>query len=84
VQEPPAGPVSRGRLEPGCLDFHKTERPVLTGAWPVRQPIFDRSVGRWRSYEKHLGPLLEVLAQGDTPVLQAATETTFGDGAGVG
>jgi hypothetical protein len=53
--------------EPGCLDFHKTERPVLTGAWQVRQPIFDRSVGRWRSYEQHLEPLLKVLAQDDTP-----------------
>jgi tetratricopeptide (TPR) repeat protein len=50
--------------EPACLDFHRTERPVLTGAWQVRQPIYDRSVGRWRKYEKHLGPLFRVLAAG--------------------
>ena len=48
--------------EPACLDFHKTDRPVLTGsAWQVRQPLFDRSVGRWRKYERYLGPLCEVL-----------------------
>jgi Flp pilus assembly protein TadD len=49
--------------EPACLDFYRTERPIMTGAWQVRQPIYDRSVGRWQKYEKHLGPLLQVLAQ---------------------
>ena len=51
--------------EPACLDFHRTERPVFTGStWQVRQPIHRRSVGRWRHYERHLGPLLDVLQQG--------------------
>jgi hypothetical protein len=51
--------------EPACLDFYKTERPVLTAsAWQVRQPSFSRSVGRWRHYERHLDPLLKVLAKG--------------------
>ncbi len=50
--------------EPACLEFHKTERPVLTASgWQVRQPLFTRSVGRWRNYEPHLGPLFEVLAE---------------------
>ena len=50
---------------PACLDFHKTQRTVLTASgWQVRQPLFTRSVGRWRKYERHLGPLREVLAQG--------------------
>ena len=50
--------------EPACLDFHKTQRPVFTASsWQVRQPMFTRSIGRWRHYERHLGPLLEVLAQ---------------------
>jgi tetratricopeptide (TPR) repeat protein len=50
--------------EPACLDFHKTERPVFTAsAWQVRQPLYTRSVGRWQCYERHLGPLLEMLAQ---------------------
>ena len=49
--------------EPACLDFHKTERPVLTASgWQVRQPLFSHSVGRWRKYERHLRPLLQVLA----------------------
>jgi hypothetical protein len=50
--------------EPACLDFQKTERPVLTAsAWQVRQPLFTRSVGRWCKYERHLQPLLQVLRQ---------------------
>jgi tetratricopeptide (TPR) repeat protein len=49
--------------EPACLEFHKTERPILTASgWKVRQPLFTRSVGR--KYERHLGPLLDALAGG--------------------
>jgi hypothetical protein len=41
--------------EPACLDFHRTVRPILTAsAWQVRQPLYARSVGRWRHYERHL------------------------------
>ena len=48
--------------EPACLRFHENQRPVLTrSVWQVRQPIFTRSVGRWKHYEKHLAPLLGVL-----------------------
>jgi tetratricopeptide (TPR) repeat protein len=44
--------------EPACLEFHKTERVVTTpSAWQVRQPIYSRSVGRWRHYQRHLGAL---------------------------
>jgi hypothetical protein len=47
--------------EPACLDFHLTERPVVTpSAWQVRQPLYTRSVGRWRSYARHLAPLLDL------------------------
>jgi tetratricopeptide (TPR) repeat protein len=53
--------------EPACLDFHRTQRPVLTASsWQVRQPLFTRSAGRWRHYEQHIGPLQEVLATGLT------------------
>jgi hypothetical protein len=52
--------------EPACLEFHKTERPVLTASgWQVRQPLYTHSVGRWRHYERHLGPLLQVLETAD-------------------
>jgi len=48
--------------EPACLDFHRTNRAVQTAsAWQVRQPLYRRSVGRWRHYQLHLGPLLEEL-----------------------
>jgi tetratricopeptide (TPR) repeat protein len=44
-----------------CLDFHKTERPVLTASnWQVRQRVYSSSVGRWKNYEKFIGPLLEL------------------------
>ncbi|HEY1891665.1 MAG TPA: sulfotransferase [Steroidobacteraceae bacterium] len=44
-----------------CLEFHKTQRSVLTASnWQVRQPIYSRSVGRWRNYEKFIRPLLEL------------------------
>ena len=45
-----------------CLRFHSSERMVRTPSnWEVRQPIYTRSVERWRNYEKHLGPLKESL-----------------------
>lgn len=47
--------------DPRCLEFHKAERPVLTASsWQVRQPVYSRSVRRWRNYEKHIGPLLDL------------------------
>ena len=49
-------------FEPACLDFHTSAAPVKTASvWQVREPLYTRSSGRWRNYEKHLGPLLEVL-----------------------
>ena len=46
--------------DPCCLDFHRTDRAVLTAsAWQVRQPIFTASIGRWRQYERHMTPMLE-------------------------
>jgi Flp pilus assembly protein TadD len=44
-----------------CLQFHETERPVVTASnWQVRQRIYSSSVGRWKNYEKFIGPLLEL------------------------
>jgi tetratricopeptide (TPR) repeat protein len=46
-----------------CLEFHRTKRVVGTASqWQVRQPIYSHSVGRWRHYRKHIGPLLELQA----------------------
>jgi tetratricopeptide (TPR) repeat protein len=41
-----------------CLSFQDTQRIVTTAStWQVRQKIYTRSVGRWQSYKKHIGPL---------------------------
>ena len=48
--------------DPRCLEFHRTERPVLTASnWQVRQPIGKGSIGRWRRYEPMLATLREAL-----------------------
>lgn len=45
-----------------CLRFHETSRDIQTPSrWQVRQPIYTRSVGRWRHYERHLEPLFRRL-----------------------
>ena len=49
--------------EPACLEFHQTERPVRTASvTQVRQPIYTRSVARWKHYEPAMGRLFEKLA----------------------
>ena len=48
--------------EDDCLKFYETERAVVTASSEqVRQPIHPGAVGSWRRFEKHLGPLIEVL-----------------------
>ena len=50
--------------DPRCLEFHLTDRPVLTASsWQVRQPIGKGSIGRWRHYERYLEPLREALGE---------------------
>lgn len=45
-----------------CLDFHSTGRYVNTASYDqVRQPMYSRSVNRWKNYASHLQPLREVL-----------------------
>ena len=45
-----------------CLRFHESGRAVRTGSFAqVRRPIYADSVGRWRRFAGHLGPLLEAL-----------------------
>ena len=47
---------------PRCLEFHRTERVVLTASrWQVRQEIHTSSTGRWRHYESHVSPLKGLL-----------------------
>ncbi len=51
-------------FEEKCLQFHKTDRAVRTASSEqVRQPLYQGSIGAWRSYERHLGPLREALGE---------------------
>ncbi|MCP4330910.1 MAG: tetratricopeptide repeat protein [Alphaproteobacteria bacterium] len=44
--------------DPRCLDYYKQEREIRTASfWQARQPIYARSVGRWRHYTAHIDPL---------------------------
>jgi len=50
--------------EPACLYFHEGNRPVRTASvTQVRQPIYQRSVARWKNYERSLEPLLARLPE---------------------
>ena len=47
-----------------CLEFHNSARAVQTPSrWQVRQPIYTRSLGRWKNYRAHL-PELETAFEG--------------------
>ena len=48
--------------EPACLEFHRTERQIRTASvTQVRQPVYTRSVARWKNYEHSLGDLFAAL-----------------------
>jgi len=52
------------RWDPACLSFHEADRDVGTASFDqVRRPIYNTSVGRWKRYERQLGPLLEALGR---------------------
>ncbi len=45
-----------------CLEFYNNERDVRTVSnMQVRKPMYKNSMNRWKHYEKHLQPLIEVL-----------------------
>ncbi|HEB60285.1 MAG TPA: sulfotransferase family protein [Phycisphaeraceae bacterium] len=50
-------------MDEACLEFHRTDRVADTLSYDqVRQPLYSRSVGRHRHYEKHLKPLKDELS----------------------
>ena len=54
--------------EESCLKFNERESTVKTfSRLQVRNPINTGSVGRWRNYEKHLGPILGILKNAGIP-----------------
>jgi tetratricopeptide (TPR) repeat protein len=51
-----------------CLSFHKTNRPVANASGvQVRQPLFRKSLKRWRRFESYLQPLLTELGALHSP-----------------
>jgi tetratricopeptide (TPR) repeat protein len=47
---------------PACIEPHKASGAVTTASrWQVRRPIYRTALCRWKRYEAHLGPLLDVL-----------------------
>lgn len=55
--------------DPNCLNYHAQAGQVSTASrWQVRQPLYASSVGRWRRYERHLGPLKQALGFSETAV----------------
>jgi tetratricopeptide (TPR) repeat protein len=60
--------------DPRCLDFHQTDRTVITPSkWQVRQKISRSSVGRWRHYEQFVGPLLRLMPLAHQPASHSQT-----------
>ena len=59
---------SRAKVPPlpwddACLKFYERKRRVTTASKDqVRRPIYASSVGRWKHYGKHLGPMVAALA----------------------
>lgn len=52
-----------GLSPPAAAERQKpADRSISTSSqWQVRQPVYASSVGRWRNYERHLGPLFQAL-----------------------
>ncbi|MCB8879170.1 sulfotransferase [Acidisoma cellulosilytica] len=50
-------------FDPACLTFHQNQRYARTASYAqVTEPLYDRSVGRWRQYRRQLAPVLPILA----------------------
>ena len=46
-------------FDPACLDYHTAKRAVRSASFAqVRRPIYDQSIGRWKAFEAHLGPMI--------------------------
>lgn len=51
-------------FEDACLSFHEQKRAVRTASSEqVQQPIYTDALTQWQRYEKHLGPLKQVLTE---------------------
>ncbi len=49
--------------DPACLEFYRHERPVRTASvTQVRQPVYKKSVARWKNYENDLAEVFAALS----------------------
>ncbi|MBI5463213.1 MAG: sulfotransferase [Gammaproteobacteria bacterium] len=52
--------------EEACLNFHASERQVMTASYDqVRQPLYKKSVARWKNYAQHLASVTRILGLHD-------------------
>ncbi|HUB45688.1 MAG TPA: sulfotransferase, partial [Acetobacteraceae bacterium] len=50
------------KFDKACLTFHENRRYARTASYAqVTEPLYDRSVGRWKHYRAHLEPVIPVL-----------------------
>ena len=46
-----------------CMDFHKSKYVARTISYDqVNQKMYTSSKNRWKNYEKHLGPLIDMFS----------------------
>ena len=49
--------------EEDCMQFHKSKRVAKTISYDqVNKKMYKTSSGRWKNYEKHLGPLMDIVS----------------------
>lgn len=48
-------------LSPEPLEASAPRHVQTFSAWQVKQPVYRDAVGRWRNYERHIGPLIDAL-----------------------
>jgi Tfp pilus assembly protein PilF len=50
------------RFNKACLTFHENRRYARTASYAqVTEPLYDRSVGRWKHYRRQLEPVMPIL-----------------------
>ena len=55
-----------------CKNFYVSKRVVTTSSYDqVRQPIYQSSIGKWRSYKKYLGSLIDTLGVEENSMFRA-------------
>lgn len=71
-------------FDPACLNYQDAKRAVRSASFAqVRQPIYDRSIGRWKSFEAHLGPMISEMDLSVIPAEPREPPVRLRSGAGM-